>query len=57
MMTKERMELLFIMLFAYVRMVRQRKLKEAADALRSKVIPRAEDALKQAKTVLPVISK
>jgi hypothetical protein len=57
MMTKERMELLFVMLFAYVRMVRQRKLKKAADALRSKVLPLAEDALKQAKTVLPVTSK
>lgn len=57
MMTKERMELLFVMLFAYVKMVRQRKLKEAADALRSKVLPLAEDALKQAKTVLPVTSK
>jgi hypothetical protein len=57
MMTKERMELLFVMLFAYVRMVRKRKLQEAADALRSKVIPLAEDALDKAKTVLPVTSK
>lgn len=57
MMTKERMELLFVMLFAYVRMVRQQKLKEAADALRTKVIPLAEDALQKAKTVLPVTSK
>ena len=57
MMTKERMELLFIMLFAYVRLVRQRKLKEAADALRSTVVPAAEAAIDQAKSILPVSSK
>lgn len=60
MMTKERMELLFIMLFAYVRLIRQRKLKEAADALRSQVaaaVPAAEAAIDKAKTVLPVTSK
>ncbi|MCJ1313753.1 ADP/ATP carrier protein [Agyrium rufum] len=36
MMTKERMEILFIVLFAYVRRLRSEKLKKAADALVSK---------------------
>lgn len=36
MMTKERVELLFIALFAYVRMVRQQKLKKLADAVKEK---------------------
>jgi hypothetical protein len=57
MMTKERMELLFMVLFAYVRIVRQKRLQRAADALRSKVVPAAEAALGKAKTVLPVTSK
>lgn len=36
MMTKERMELLFIMLFAYVRIVRQRKLQKLAEVVKEK---------------------
>jgi hypothetical protein len=36
MMTKERVELLFIALFAYVRMVRQEKLRKLADAVKEK---------------------
>ncbi|KAF7503403.1 hypothetical protein GJ744_003886 [Endocarpon pusillum] len=35
MMIKERMELLFVVLFAYVRRIRDEKMKQAADALRS----------------------
>jgi len=36
MMTKEKMELLFIMLFAYARMVREQKLKKLAGAVKEK---------------------
>ena len=36
MMTKERVELLFIALFAYVRVVRQKKLQKLADAVKEK---------------------
>ena len=36
MMTKERMELLFIMLFAYVRIVREQKLKKLAETVKEK---------------------
>jgi hypothetical protein len=36
MMTKERMELLFIALFAYVRMVRAQRLKKLAEAVKEK---------------------
>jgi hypothetical protein len=36
MMTKERVELLFIALFAYVRMVRQQKLQKLAEAVKEK---------------------
>lgn len=35
MMTKERMELLFVVLFAYVRRVRDVRMKQAADAMKS----------------------
>jgi Mitochondrial carrier protein len=35
MMTKERMELLFVVLFAYVRQIRDAKMKQAAEAMRS----------------------
>lgn len=35
MMIKERMELLFVVLFAYVRRIRDEKMKQAADAMRS----------------------
>ena len=35
MMIKERMELLFVVLFAYVRRIRDARLKQAADAMKS----------------------
>ncbi|KAL8969186.1 MAG: hypothetical protein Q9183_002118 [Haloplaca sp. 2 TL-2023] len=53
MMTKERMEILFIVLFAYVRKVRDNKLRQAADAAASQ----ANTAAARAKDVLPVIAK
>lgn len=36
MMTKERMEMIFIMLFAYARVVRERKLKQLAELAKEK---------------------
>ena len=57
MMTKERLELLFVLLFAYVRAVRQKKLQQAADALRSKAMPVAEAGADRAKEVLPASVK
>lgn len=46
MMTKERMEILFVVLFAYLRKLRSAKLAQAAEAAASK-----------AKQVLPVVAK
>lgn len=46
MMTKERMEILFIVLFAYLRRLRSTKLQQAANA-----------AAEKAKVVLPVLAK
>lgn len=68
MMTKERMELLFVMLFAYVRLVREKQLKKvaeavrqqadkAADVVKSQVSPMAEQVVEKAKEVLPVVTK
>lgn len=56
MMTKERVELLFVVLFAYLRAVKEKKLKDVAEAVREKVLPAAEDALQQAKQAIPVQS-
>ena len=42
MMTKERVELLFVVLFAYVRTIREKKLREAAQRLREGAAPLAE---------------
>jgi hypothetical protein len=64
MMTKERVELLFVLLFAYLRTVKQQRLKTAAnalkdkaapmaDGLRSRTMPAAENILDKAKTVIP----
>lgn len=55
MMTKERMELVFVLLFAYFRKVREEKLKQAAELVREKALPAAEDALVKAKEALPVL--
>jgi len=53
MMTKERMEVLFILLFAHVRQVRTKQLKRAAELAAS----RAEVVAGKAKTILPVTIK
>jgi hypothetical protein len=53
MMTKERMELLFVILFAYMRQVRAKQLRKAADLAKSG----AEVVADKAKTVLPVTVK
>ena len=53
MMTKERMEILFIVLFAYVRKVRDSKLRQAADLAASQ----ANTTAARAKDILPVITK
>ncbi|KAJ9660790.1 ADP/ATP carrier protein [Neophaeococcomyces mojaviensis] len=57
MMTKERMELLFVLLFAYMRMVKERQLKKAAAVVREKALPLAEDAVQKVKGAAPVITK
>lgn len=61
MMTKERMELMFVVLFAYVRAVRARRLQQAANKanqlLKTTIKPAAEKAVESAKKVLPVVSK
>lgn len=49
MMTKERVELLFILLFAYMRTVKEKQMKKAAQVLKEKAIPAAESALDKAK--------
>ncbi|KAL8874215.1 MAG: hypothetical protein Q9174_000407 [Haloplaca sp. 1 TL-2023] len=53
MMTKERMEIIFIVLFAYVRKVRDNKLRQVADTAASHAIAAAA----RAKDILPVIEK
>ena len=64
MMTKERVEVLFVLLFAYIRTIRQKKLKEAAqklkenaDDLKSRTMPLAESVLEKAKSSLPATLK
>ncbi len=63
MMTKERVELLFVLLFAYIRIAKQKRLKLAAaaklntDELKSRVMPVAENVLDKAKSALPATAK
>jgi hypothetical protein len=64
MMTKERVEVLFVLLFAYIRTIRQKKLREAAqklkenaDDLKSRTMPLAESVLEKAKSNLPATLK
>ena len=68
MMTKERVELLFILLFAYLRTVREKKLKQAAqslkesavpltEGLKSRAMPVAENVLEKAKAAVPATLK
>lgn len=54
MMTKERVELLFVMLFAYLRAVKEKQLRKAADALKSKALPAVESVVESAKNSAPV---
>ena len=57
MMTKERMELFFVLLFAYVREIRRRRLEQALKALREKAGPVVEQGLENVRAVLPVTAK
>lgn len=68
MMTKERVELLFVLLFAYLRASRAKKLKEMAENLKSKAVPVtsdlksrampvAENILEKAKAAVPLATK
>lgn len=57
MMTKERVELLFVILFAYMRTVKEKQLKKAANAVREKAVPVAEGVVEKVKDVMPVTMK
>lgn len=57
MMTKERMELLFVVLFAGIRKIKEEKLKKAAAAVREKALPVAEEIVEKAKDALPAMTK
>lgn len=48
---KERMELLFVVVFAYVRMIRSEKLRAAAKALKSSAESVSRDAASQVKSI------
>lgn len=57
MMTKERVEILFVLLFAYIRTMREKRLKDAAQKLKSSVLPVAENVLDKAKASIPATTK
>ncbi len=68
MMTKERVEIMFILIFAYLRTIREKKLKQAAqklkknaiplaEGLKSRAMPVAENVLEKAKGVVPATLK
>lgn len=57
MMTKERVELLFVILFAYMRTVKEKQLKKAAESVREKAVPVAEGWAEKVKEVMPVTVK
>lgn len=57
MMTKERVELGIVLLLAYLKMVKQKQLAKAAEALKEKAKPMAEKAVESAKSVMPVQMK
>ena len=68
MMTKERVELLFVILFTYLRVVKEKRLKAAAEklkanatpvaeGLKSRAMPVAENVLDKAKSALPASLK
>ncbi|TKA66252.1 hypothetical protein B0A49_08424 [Cryomyces minteri] len=53
MMTKERMELLFVLLFAYARRIRKEKLQQLADLAAKKAKPLADSVAEKAKGIAP----
>lgn len=68
MMTKERVELLFVLLFAYIRASKARRLKEMSEKLKAsaapvtsdlknRVMPAAENILEKAKAAVPISTK
>jgi len=68
MMTKERVEVLFVLLFAYIRATRARKLREVSEKLKAsaapvtselknRVMPVAENILEKAKSAVPISTK
>jgi hypothetical protein len=60
MMTKERVELLFVLLFAYIRVAKQKRLKLSAaakDELKSRTMPVAENIMDKVKSALPASTK
>lgn len=68
MMTKERVEVLFILLFTYLRVLKEKRLKAVAeklkantapltDGLKSRAMPVAENVLDRAKAAIPASVK
>lgn len=57
MMAKERVELLFLFLFAYLRTMKEKQLKQAAQKLKSQVAPVAESVVEKVKDAAPVALK
>ena len=57
MMTKERVELLFVFLFAYIKLVKEKQLRKAAENLKERVAPVAEGVAQKVKEVTPVSLK
>lgn len=68
MMTKERVELLFVLLFAYIRASKARRLRDVSEKLKasaapvagdlkSRVMPVAENILEKAKSAVPISTK
>lgn len=67
MMTKERVEVLFVLLFAYLRAAKTKRAKLAAqlkeqaapvaETLKSRAMPVAENVLEKAKAALPATAK
>ena len=57
MVTKERMELVFMVLFAYMKTVRERKLQDLEKKLKEKAAPVAERVASGIKEAMPVTTK
>ncbi|KAI9875496.1 MAG: ADP/ATP carrier protein, partial [Watsoniomyces obsoletus] len=57
MMTKERMELLFMLLFAYLKTVRSERLQRLQSELKARAVPVAEKVASGIKEAMPVTSK